>query len=41
VEGLHKNGERLALEVFLTPVHEADKCVKGVLAIFRVPSEGI
>ena len=38
VEGLHKNGKRLALEVFLTPVQETDERVKGVLAIFRVPA---
>lgn len=35
VEALHKNGDRLGLEVFLTPVQEGDKRVKGVLAIFR------
>src|SRR5438876_564355 len=38
VEGLHKSGKRLALEVFLTPVQEADERVKGVLAIFRAPA---
>lgn len=37
VEGLHKNGERVALEVFLTPVHEADERASGVLGLFRVP----
>jgi hypothetical protein len=40
VEGLHKNGERVALEVFLTPVQEADECAQGVLGFFRAPSSG-
>jgi PAS domain S-box-containing protein len=35
IEGLHKNGSRLALEVFLTPVQEEDARAKGVLAMFR------
>jgi PAS domain S-box-containing protein len=38
VEGLHKNGERVALEVFLTPIQEADERASGVLGLFRVPS---
>ena len=38
IEGLHKNGSRLALEVFLTPVQEGDERVKGVLAMFRAPT---
>jgi PAS domain S-box-containing protein len=38
VEGLHKNGERVALEVFLTPIQEADEHVSGVLGLFRVPA---
>jgi PAS domain S-box-containing protein len=38
VEGLRKNGERIGLEVFLTPVQEHDESVTGVLAIFRRPS---
>jgi PAS domain S-box-containing protein len=38
VEGLHKNGARVALEVFLTPVQEVDERAKGVLAIFRPPA---
>ena len=38
VEGLHKNGERVALEVFLTPIQEADEHASGVLGLFRVPS---
>ena len=38
IEGLHKNGSRIALEVFLTPVQEADERVKGVLAMFRAPA---
>jgi len=37
VEGLHKDGRRVALEVFLTPIQEADERVAGVLAFFRVP----
>jgi PAS domain S-box-containing protein len=37
VEGLHKNGERVALEVFLTPIQEADECAQGVLGFFRAP----
>ena len=38
VEGLHKNGERVALEVFLTPIQEADERASGVLGLFRVPA---
>jgi PAS domain S-box-containing protein len=38
VEGLHKSGRRVALEVFLTPVQEADERVVGVLAFFRIPT---
>ena len=38
VEGLHKSGRRLALEVFLTPVQDERARVTGVLAIFRVPA---
>jgi PAS domain S-box-containing protein len=38
VEGLHKNGERVALEVFLTPIQEADEHAAGVLGLFRVPT---
>jgi nitric oxide dioxygenase len=37
VEGLHKNGGRVAVEVFLVPIQEADERVVGVLAFFRVP----
>jgi nitric oxide dioxygenase len=37
VEGMHKSGRRVALEVFLTPVQEADERTVGVLAFFRVP----
>lgn len=37
VEGLHKNGERVALEVFLTPIQEADEYASGVLGLFRAP----
>ena len=40
VEGLHKNGERVALEVFLTPVQEADQSAVDVLGFFRVPTGG-
>jgi hypothetical protein len=40
VEGLHKNGERVALEIFLTPIHEASEHASGVLGLFRVPSSG-
>jgi len=38
VEGLHKNGKRVELEVFLTPIQELDERVVGVLAFFRVPT---
>jgi len=38
VEGLHKNGKRVALEVFLTPIQEADGHASGVLGLFRVPT---
>jgi PAS domain S-box-containing protein len=38
IEGLQKNGERIALEVFLTPIQHADERAAGVLAIFRVPA---
>jgi PAS domain S-box-containing protein len=38
IEGLHKNGERVALEVFLTPIQEADEYAAGVLGLFRVSS---
>lgn len=37
VEALHKNRGHVALEVFLTPIQEADERVVGVLAFFRVP----
>lgn len=40
VEGLHKNGERVALEVFLTPIQRADQNAAGVLGIFRAPARG-
>ena len=35
IEALHKNGDRVALEAFLTPVQEDDERVKGILAMFR------
>ena len=38
VEGLHKNGRRVALEVFLTPIQEADERASGVLGLFRIPA---
>jgi len=38
VEGLHKSGERVPLEVFLTPIQEEDERARGVLGLFRVPS---
>lgn len=38
VEGLHKNGECVALEVFLTPIQEASEHASGVLGLFRVPT---
>jgi PAS domain S-box-containing protein len=38
IEGLQKNGGRIALEVFLTPIQQADERAAGVLAIFRVPA---
>jgi PAS domain S-box-containing protein len=37
VEGLHESGRRVALEVFLTRVQEADERAVGVLAFFRIP----
>jgi PAS domain S-box-containing protein len=37
IEGLHKSGARVSLEVFLTPIEESDARVIGVLAIFRAP----
>lgn len=37
IEGLHKTGERVALEVFLTPIQEADEYASGVLGLFRIP----
>ena len=40
VEGLHKNGERVALEVFLTPIQEADDRAAGVLGFFRARPPG-
>jgi PAS domain S-box-containing protein len=40
VEGLHKSGVRVPLEVFLTPVQEADDRAQGVLGFFRVASSG-
>jgi PAS domain S-box-containing protein len=38
VEGLHKNGNRVVLEVFLTPIQEADEHASGVLGLFRAPA---
>jgi PAS domain S-box-containing protein len=38
VEGLHKTGERVALEVFLTPIQEENENVSGVLGLFRAPA---
>ncbi|HXE23315.1 MAG TPA: PAS domain S-box protein [Roseiarcus sp.] len=38
VEGLHKSGDRVGLEVFLTPIQEADERARGVLGFFRVPT---
>jgi PAS domain S-box-containing protein len=35
IEALHKNGSRIALEVFLTPVQDDDERTRGVLAMFR------
>ena len=35
IEAVHKNGERVALEVFLTPLHGDAKGVCGVMALFR------
>ena len=40
VEGLHKNGERVSLEVFLTPIQEADNRAAGVLGFFRARPPG-
>jgi PAS domain S-box-containing protein len=39
VEGMHKNGERVMLEVFLTPIHEADEHASGALGLFRLPPQ--
>jgi PAS domain S-box-containing protein len=38
VEGLHKSGKHVALEVFLTPIQEGDERARGVLGLFRVPA---
>jgi PAS domain S-box-containing protein len=40
VEGLHKNGEHVALEVFLTPIQRADQNAAGVLGFFRARPPG-
>ena len=37
VEGLHKNGERVALEVFLTPIQDANEHGLRRAWIVRVP----
>jgi len=37
VEAVRKDGRRVELEVFLTPVQERDEIAVGVLAIFRPP----
>jgi len=38
IEGLHKDGRMVSLEVFLTPMQEEDDAAKGALAIFRAPA---
>lgn len=35
IEGLHKNGQAVPLEVFLLPVDQAAAGLRGILAIFR------
>jgi PAS domain-containing protein len=40
IEGLHKNGEHVPLEVFLTPIQEADNRAAGVLGFFRARPPG-
>lgn len=35
VEALHKTGQLIPLEVFLTPVQDADERATGVVAFFR------
>jgi PAS domain S-box-containing protein len=37
IEGLHKDGHLVALEVFLTPMLDDDGKVAGVLGMFRRP----
>ena len=37
IEALHKSGERLALEVLLTPITGADGRVLSVMGMFRRP----
>jgi hypothetical protein len=38
IQGLHKNGGRVALEVFLKPIQQGDERAVGVLAFFRLPA---
>jgi PAS domain S-box-containing protein len=40
VPGLHRNGEQVALEVFLVPFQGENDRVKAVMAIFRPSSDG-
>jgi PAS domain S-box-containing protein len=37
VPALHRNGEQIALEVFLFPIERAGGGIAGVLALFRNP----
>jgi len=37
IEGLHKSGELVALQVLLTPMRSANGVVEGVFAMFRRP----
>ncbi|HTJ65514.1 MAG TPA: PAS domain S-box protein [Alphaproteobacteria bacterium] len=40
VPGLHRNGEQVALEVFLVPFRGEDERVEAVMALFRPSSDG-
>lgn len=35
IEGLHRDGSLVALQVLLTPMRDGDGLVRGVLALFR------
>jgi PAS domain S-box-containing protein len=41
IEALHKNGQLVAVEVFLLPLEQSGDALQGVLAIFRQRSASI